>query len=99
MIEQFEEAAKEVFEERAAIAEFDGLLTREEAEKLGLLASRRYLEDCEINEICNMPSLEQRKTYLAMIEKARGKAATDHIKNQLQREWMRRKSGATHNVR
>lgn len=42
--------AEEMAEERAAIMEFDGLLTRTEANRLGLLESERWREACEVRD-------------------------------------------------
>ena len=82
---------KEIFEERSAIAEFDGLLTRADAEKLGLLESERWRKDCEIRYVMNLPFAE-RRPYLNMVEKVRGKEYADKLRNDIQAEWLRAKS-------
>ena len=49
------ESINEIREERAAICEFDGLLTREQAEKQGLLESEQYRVACEVRKAMEMP--------------------------------------------
>lgn len=81
----------EIFEERSAICEFDGLLTREEAEKQGLLESERWRKDCEIRYVMNLPFAE-RRPYLNSVEKVRGKESADKLRNDVMVEWLRAKS-------
>lgn len=81
----------EMYEERAAIREFDGLMTREEAERLGKLDSEAWRHACEIRWILKLPSLDERRAFFAKVESARGKAAADKLKADFQREWIARK--------
>ena len=85
--------AAEIFEERAAICEYSGLLTRKRAEELGLLESMEYLRDCEINTILAMP-FDKRRPFLAEIEIKRGKPHADKLRELVQKEWLWRKSQA-----
>lgn len=82
--------AEEIREERSAIAEHDGLLSREDAERLGLLESARYMEDCEIRYILALRGKEARKAYLDLCEAKRGKAAADKLRDAVRAEWNRR---------
>lgn len=81
----------EVFEERAAICEFDGLLTREEAEKQGMLESEQYRHACEVRDILGRPLMERRE-LLADIEKKRGKVAADRLRDDMAKLWAERKA-------
>ena len=83
-------AAREVFEERAAICEHDGLLTRDEAEKQGLLESARYMHDCLVRTVLRMP-FEDRRPFLDSVEKKQGKAAADKLRADVIAEFERRK--------
>ena len=85
------ETLTEISEERAGICEFDGLMTREEAEKQGMLESERYRHSCEIRDLLARP-LEDRREMLKKIERTRGKEATDKIRADLTAEWARRKA-------
>lgn len=84
-------AATEMAEERAAILEFDGLMTREEAERLGKLEAECWRMACEVRWICDMPDRKKRADYLAMVEKQRGMVAANELKRMVFEEWDRRK--------
>lgn len=83
--------AEEIRIERAAICEFDGLLTREQAEAQGLLESEQYRSACEVRAILVMP-FEKRRPFLFDVEKSRGKAHADKLREIVQAEWLRRKA-------
>ena len=85
-----ETVANEIREERAAIAEYDGLLSREDAERLGLLESERYREACEVRYVLAIHGTEKRRAYLCLCEKHRGKAAADRLRDAVRAEWNRR---------
>ena len=85
------ESINEIREERAAICEFDGLLTREQAEKQGLLESEQYRVACEVRKVLEMP-LNERREYLAKVDHARGKSSGQELRAQVQAEWLRRKA-------
>lgn len=82
--------AEEIREERAAIAEHDGLLSREDAERLGLLEAERYREACEVRYVLTIHGSAARKAYLDACEKHRGKAAADKLRDAVRAEWNRR---------
>ena len=81
----------EIFEERSAICEYDGLLTREEAEKQGMLESEAYRAACEVRYVLALP-LAERRDYLELVAQKRGDNAADTLKGEIQREWLRRKA-------
>jgi hypothetical protein len=80
-------AAEEVFQERSAICEYDGLLTREQAEAQGLLASREWLEVCEIRHALTMNSYDWQE-HLAAVTKARGKPAAEALREKVRAEYV-----------
>ena len=90
MTDLFESAA-EMAEERAGILEFEALLTREEAEKRGLLESESWRHACEVRHVANMPSLSARREYLSSVESQRGKKSADKLRSDIQREWLARR--------
>ena len=86
-----EEIATEIFEERAAICEFSGLMTREQAEAMAMLESEKYRQACEVRTVLAMP-LDERRPFLSAVERKRGKAHADQLRGLVQAEWLRRKS-------
>lgn len=82
--------AEEIREERAAIREFDGGLTREEAEKAGLLDSREWLTACLVRHVASMESFEDRKDFVEDYRKKHGDAAADLLRDGLVAERARR---------
>jgi len=83
----FAETAAEAFEERAAILEFDGLLTREKAEELGLLESEAWRDACEVRYVARLPTRKQRVEYLEGVAKKRGQASADTLKVKVEKEF------------
>ena len=81
----------EIFEERAAICEYDGLLTREEAEKQGKLESEQYRHACEVRDILSRPLMD-RRALLADIEQKRGMEAAERLRSDMARLWAERKA-------
>lgn len=77
---------QEIFEERAAIVEFDGLLSKEEAEKQGALESEAYRHACEVRTIAEWP-LQDRRDYIDQVEKKRGKKSAESLKDSLLKMW------------
>ena len=53
--------------------------------------SEKYRYECELRFISNM-ELEERRRYLSLVEQARGKKATEHIKQGLVDLWNQKKS-------
>lgn len=82
----------EVFEERAAIREFDGLMTREDAERLGLLDAEEWRHACEVRYVLSMGSPSDRRGYLAQAENHRGVKAVKRLRDDVKKEWERRRA-------
>lgn len=90
MLDDLFEQADEIREERAAIREFDGGLTREEAEKLGGLDSRAWLTACLVRHVASMEAFEDRKQFVEDYGKKHGKAAAEQLREALVIEKARR---------
>jgi hypothetical protein len=88
-----ETTANEIYHERAAIVEHDGLLTREQAEAQGLLESEQYREASEARDVVTRfyPSVPQLEAHFALVLIKRGKEATEKLKANCRVEWKRRK--------
>lgn len=84
-------AAVEMSEERAVIREFAGLMTREEAERLGKLDTEEWRHACEVRHVLSMPTLMDRRDYLDLAEKHRGKVAGQKLRDAVSAEWLRRR--------
>lgn len=82
---------KEIAEERAGICEFDGLLTREEAEAQGALESEAYRQACEVRTVLDMP-MAKRSGYLDRVAYLRGDKAANELRNLVRTEWLRRRT-------
>lgn len=54
--------------------------------------SEAWRHECEIRFVLAMPSRERRAAYLELIEKHRGKAAADRMKEELMRVWNEQKA-------
>lgn len=83
--------AEEIREERAAICEYDGLMTREQAEAQGELESEAYRQACEVRYVLGL-SLIERQEYLDRVEKVRGVRAGGELRAAVRKEWLRRKA-------
>jgi hypothetical protein len=70
-----EAAADEFAEERAAIREFDGGFTREEATRLGMLDSREWMLACLVREI-GTQTADKRKARVEEFRKRHGNEVT-----------------------
>jgi hypothetical protein len=55
---------------------------------------------CEARWVCALPNLEVRQAYLTQVEKARGKPATDQLRQDVKLEWEKRngKHGSDQNT-
>lgn len=53
--------------------------------------TEKYRFECELRYISNM-ELQERRNYLALVEQARGKQATDKLKEGLLDLWNQKKS-------
>lgn len=82
------QSASEMAEERAAIREFDGLMTREDAERLGKLDAEEWRHACEVRHVLAMPSRLDRADYLKLVDSRRGKDAGQRLRDSVQREWV-----------
>lgn len=80
---------KEIAEERAGICEFDGLLTRQRAEELGMLQSEAYRKACEAREKVRecFPDHGKLECYLALVVTKRGKEASDNLREDCRTAW------------
>lgn len=87
-----ETICKEIAEERAGICEFDGLLTREQAEAQGLLESEAYRNSCEVRHVIGL-DLNQRRDYLDRVEKVRGLVPGSKLREAVRTEWIKRRAG------
>lgn len=81
---------EELFEERAAVMEFDAGMGRAEAERL----AREDMHRCEIRWCIRnfYPDGQAMAAHLALVEKKRGKPATDKLRVDLREAWKTRKS-------
>ena len=52
--------------------------------------TEEWRHECEINSVLRMPTRERHAAYLALVERHRGKAAADRIKQELLRAWNER---------
>jgi hypothetical protein len=86
-----ETIAADIHAERSAICEFDGLLTREQAEAQGKLEADEYRMACETRYVLAMPFAE-RKPYLSKVEQQRGRSARDVLAKAINDEWISRKA-------
>ena len=64
-----EEIAAEIFEERAGICEFSGLMTREQSEAMGMLESEKYRQACEVRTVLAMPLRAQTQRGLGLTDR------------------------------
>lgn len=73
---------KEEYEERAAIMEYDGKLSRNQAESLAR-------HECEVRWCVKQfyPDGEKMKRHFMDVEKIRGKEATDKLRDDVRRLW------------
>jgi len=81
------QVALEIREERAAICEYDGLMPRAWAEQQGMLESESWREACEIRHVLTAMNIEQRRDYFAKVEKARGLAAANKLRDGVRDAW------------
>ena len=88
-----EQSCSEIKEERAAACEFDGLMTREQAEAQGELESEAYRQACEVRHVLGL-SLSERQEYLNRVEKVRGVSAGGELREAVRAEWIIRRKTA-----
>lgn len=77
------EEQQELFNERAAIREYDGGLQREEAERLAREDVQKALFDSEVLSVVRMYRTKGRaavKSFLLQVEKHRGSEAAERLR-------------------
>lgn len=84
-----EDVDAELFEERAAIREFDGGQPREEAEREAAIEAEAHRHRCEVRWTVGRfyPDPDRLKAHLAMIALKRGQAASDRLRDDCRYEW------------
>lgn len=95
----FAETTIEAFEERAAIREFDGLITRERAEELAALEAERWREACEVRYVIWLNSRQERNDYLAAVRIKRGAEAADRLKSLVEKDFVAERARANETMR
>lgn len=78
-----DEEIAEFFEERAAIFEFEGKMTREAAERMALGSTETHRHACEVASVVRMYQNEGKNavtSFLQEVEKRRGKDAAQKIR-------------------
>ncbi len=86
-----EDVDAELFEERAAIREFDGGQSREDAEREAALEAEAHRHRCEVRWTVQQfyPDADRLKAHLALIALKRGQAASDRLRDDCRDEWRR----------
>jgi hypothetical protein len=84
-------AAAEMAARSSAIREFEGLMTREEAERLGKLDAEEWRHACEVRAVLDLPTVAERREYLDLAEKRRGATAGQKLRDAVTAEWLRRR--------
>lgn len=92
-LDLFGETTAEAFEERAAIRQFDGLMTREQAEELALLDSEAWREACEVRYVALLPDRQSRLNYLADVVKKRGEEAGARLRSLVEKNFAEIRKG------
>ena len=86
------EAEKEVFEERAAIFEYEAKQQRDAAEKKAQEAVEKYREECEARYVLNLSDKIERNAYIKRVEERRGKEAAQKLREDTLAEHFKRKN-------
>lgn len=81
-------AIEDFKDERAAVLEFEGLLSREEAERRALLESEEFRHACEVRYVLAIQGSAARKAYLDLCEKRRGKVSADRLRETVRTAWL-----------
>lgn len=77
----------DAYEERAAIAEFDGGLSRAQAEALA--AEERFR--CEVRYVCKLGAAANQ--YLSLVADRRGQDAADELRREAREQYRRGNRG------
>jgi len=83
--------ADEIYNERAGICEYSGLLTREEAEALGMLESKAWIYACLLKTINEMTE-SKRIEYYRHVTSSRGEELARKIKHDVGMYWIATKT-------
>ncbi len=67
------------------------LITRADAERAGKTDSEEYREACEVRYVIDLPSIERRRAYLALVREKRGAGPADRLETLVRFEWERRR--------
>lgn len=66
------------------------LMTYADAKANGLLDSEEYRSACEVRHVLGLP-MDEIRDYLDRVDRARGKAAGNALREKLRAEWMSRR--------
>ena len=66
------------------------LMTYAQAKARGLLDSEEYRSACEVRYVLGLP-LDERRDYLERVDRARGQAAGNVLREKVRAEWMARR--------
>jgi len=83
--------ADEIYNERAGICEYSGLLTREEAEARGILESKAWIYACLLKTIHEMTE-SKRIEYYRHVTANRGEEVARKIKHDVGMYWIATKA-------
>lgn len=92
----FDEDAKEFFEERSAIREFEGGQSRESAEAAAMAETLEHMFRCEVRSILRKRvdhGLPRAQAFLLNIETQRGPEATARLRDAATEQWSRGNRG------
>lgn len=84
---------KELFEERAAIREYDGGMDRQSAEVAARADVERHRYLCEVNHLVELGRKEGSRgvdRYLALVAKQRGADAADRLRSDAKAAYIER---------
>lgn len=76
---------RELFDERAAIAEHDGKAARQDAERIAQASLEQHRHRCEVRWCCANPS--RVAGYVDDVRRKRGDAAADELLADARRQW------------
>ncbi len=66
------------------------LMTYADAKARDLLDSDEYRSACEVRHVLSLP-LDERREYMERVDRARGQAAGDALREKVRAEWLRRR--------
>lgn len=86
-----EENEKEIFEERAAIFEYEAKMQRDEAHRKATEHIEKYRAECEARWVLNLKDKQARLNYIALVETKRGKISAQKLREDVLTEHFKRK--------